>query len=182
MNSRGFSVFEVIVVAGCLALMMLAVGAVISAGHDNYAAGMTVSSIQDSAQAVVSRIIDEVQQSGSATFFPAPNNTDNLTFQKCAGYAGGAIQWGNAITYAFQYDTGEVDDGVDNNGNGLIDEGIIVRTENGQSITIAHWVREGGLLFTLNGDILTVQLALERLDSEGRMYDTVVATGVDIKN
>jgi type II secretory pathway pseudopilin PulG len=182
MDQRGFTLIEVVVVAGCLVVMILAIGATILASQDNYAAGMTLSSLQNHAQSVMDKIAKEVRQSGPLTFFPVPSNTDNLTFQKSVGYSGGAVQWGNAITYAFQYETGENDDGVDNNGNGLIDEGIIVRTENGQNITIARWVREGGFLFFLSGDVLTIQLTLERRNSKGRIFNATVTTSVDVKN
>ena len=40
------------------------------------------------------------------------------------------IDWSNQHRLAFEYDTGEVDDGVDNDGDGLADEGNLVLRRN----------------------------------------------------
>ena len=144
-----------------------------------------------------------------ASFAPAvpAAGTSVVTFQQVTGFAGGAAVLGNQHTLAFQLETGEVADGLDNNGNGSIDEGQVVWTQNvgqpdQQSVTLCHGVSallqgevanladdngnglidEPGLVFSLDGNVLVIQLSLEALDPDGRLVVKSARTAVRIRN
>jgi hypothetical protein len=57
---------------------------------------------------------------------------------------------------------GELPNGLDDNGNGLIDE--------------------SGLSFEIDGDTITIRLTLERFDAEGTLITRTVETAVTLKN
>lgn len=72
----------------------------------------------------------------------APLGADTITFQAVDDFAAGAVVLGNLNQLAFQYAPGEANNGIDDNGNGLIDE--------------------GGLAFEVVGRELRMWLALQR--------------------
>ena len=118
----------------------------------------------------------------------------------------GSITW-QTIRIEFQYDPAEIDDGIDNDGDGLVDEGraVLLRNwntaaekrtvlcndvreylegetpdgneENGNDLT-----DERGLCFELDGDRLTIRLTLEKTDHEGRLATVTVETTVHFRN
>ncbi|MFH1023173.1 MAG: hypothetical protein V1809_07265 [Planctomycetota bacterium] len=183
-NERGMSLVEVVVTSVITAGIMFVIGSVLKTAQNNFYLGMTLSGIQDQSRWAVDKIATEVQQGGVATFLPDPGveGTTTLTFQKSAGVTGGVITWGTAITYAFQYETGETNDGLDNNSNGLVDEGMVVRIEGTQTSVITRWVKEGGFLLTRSGNILSIQLDLQRSDGEGRLLSARTISSVIVKN
>jgi hypothetical protein len=106
-----------------------------------------------------------------------------------------------------ELETGEQDNGLDDNGNGLVDEGVIVWTENPglvdeRRVIRSHWVREylegelpnglddngnglrdeRGLCFSIEGDVLTIRITLERRDDDGRIHTKTVQTSVRVRN
>ena len=60
----------------------------------------------------------------------APASADSIDFQRVRGVAGGAVQWGPTERLAFEYEPAEPNDGLDNDADGLIDEGRLVWIEN----------------------------------------------------
>ncbi|MFH1024847.1 MAG: prepilin-type N-terminal cleavage/methylation domain-containing protein [Planctomycetota bacterium] len=183
MNTRGFTLIEILVTVAVLTVVAVAVGGMLITSQNTFSMGTTLGTLQDQSRFVVDKIANELQQSGTSTFAPAsPSGVTSLAFQKCTGYVASARTWGNAITYAFAYETGEVNDGADNNGNGLADEGIITRTEGTQTVTVARYVREGSFMFTLSGKVLKVEVVLERKDAKGRLLSASASTSIQTKN
>ncbi|MEW6071025.1 MAG: hypothetical protein AB1726_00330 [Planctomycetota bacterium] len=119
----------------------------------------------------------------------------------------GAIDWGSISRLAFAYADGELDDGVDNNGNGLADEGVITLTrrvgeaeeatvtlcrhvgelfpgetlngadDNGNGVT-----DEPGFNAHLVGNVLELRIALVDVDPDGRPLGRTVNTSVRLRN
>jgi hypothetical protein len=61
---------------------------------------------------------------------PAPVSAPSIDFQRARGFVGGGPSWGPTERLAFEYEPADPDDGVDNDGDGLIDEGRLVWFEN----------------------------------------------------
>jgi hypothetical protein len=133
--------------------------------------------------------------------------TDSLSFRTPADFAGGAIVWGPRTRIAFAYETGEFDDGADNNGNGLVDEGCVVLTRNAgaadeQNIVLCRHVREFLAGETLNvlddngngvvdergfnirrvGDVLTIRLTIEDAGRRRTPYARTLQTSISVRN
>jgi hypothetical protein len=68
-------------------------------------------------------------------------------------------------TIGFEYDPGEVDDGVDNNGNGLIDEGQVVLTRGVGTGNAVRSVLVDGVAELLEGEVLNAD------DDNGNLMD-----------
>jgi len=69
------------------------------------------------------------------------------------------VVWANVVRPFLE---GEVFNGVDDNGNGLVDE--------------------KGLNFTLQGDRVTIRMSLERTNSDGNVYTQSVESSVTLRN
>jgi hypothetical protein len=130
-----------------------------------------------------------------------------VTYRQCVGANGLVLQWGPLRSIALQLEAGEVNDGLDNNQNGLIDEQALVWTESvglpEQRQTLkAHWIREflegeipngaddngnglideRGLTIETNGDVLDVQLTLESRNPQGRLITKTVRGSARVRN
>jgi hypothetical protein len=153
------------------------------------------SSIMTEVHTQARRIMDgaanEIQGAGLSTIYPIPpetgTGTNTISFQIASGYSGSSIQWSDVITIAFEYAAGETDNGVDDNGNGLVDEGVVTRTVtpavgSPTKKTLGHWVVEDGLSFNLRLDVLTITLKLRKAGYRGDPWETTLTTAVQIKN
>jgi hypothetical protein len=109
------------------------------------------------------------------------------------GFLNDAPVWGPPERLLLEYSPGEVDDGIDNNQNGLVDECRVVWLENPDTVNerrtvLCNWVRETlegetpgnnadengnglddepGLCFDFDGNRVTIRLTVERLSPEG---------------
>ncbi len=121
---------------------------------------------------------------------PAPGGTESLRYQVNLGVQDGSVVWGDPEKLAMEehmrqvvwsenpdtdkerrvvwsnlvspYLAGEIPDGMDNNGNGLIDE--------------------KGLSFVMEGNSVTVRMTLERIDKDGVATAKTVQTTVTCRN
>jgi hypothetical protein len=117
------------------------------------------------------------------------------------------VTWGDPRTVRFEYENGELDDGVDNNNNGLADEGVVVWIENAgqpdeRRSVWASGVREylagetfngeddnenglsdeAGLSFAIDDDVLTIRLTLEDRGPSGVLITKSTETSVHVRN
>jgi prepilin-type N-terminal cleavage/methylation domain-containing protein len=187
----GFSLVEVMIVTSVFVVVLSAIFGVMGAGLDTYRSGDSLVEVQNQARRIIDQIAKEVQAAGLSTISPTPppsgqEGTHTITFQPCTGYSGGAIQWGNVTTIAFEYDPDEENNDEDDNGDGLIDEGLITRTEivgeSTQSARLGIWVKENGLSFNLDGPLLTIKIEMEKRGAKGEIMETSLTTSVLIKN
>ncbi len=193
-NKEGFSIVELLIAASIFSVILTGTYGILISTQNTYAVGISVSSLNMHARRAVDRIAEEIQDAGIETLFPSPNppfGSSELTFQKNVDYQDGAIVWGDVIkigllnpdsdvlamwtdpggvneqvsrltTWVRDYAEGEAANGADDNGNGLVDE--------------------KGFSFELNGNTLTIRLALERTDEDGRVYTSSVDTSVRLRN
>jgi len=159
---------------------------------------------------VLDRSADELMSTGQAVLFPDPagdEGSEVLDFRRADGLVGNIVQWGDLTSLDFEYEEGEFDDGVDNNGNGLVDEGVLVLTRDqgtadAKRVVLCHGVSEWGLGEApdnddTNGngvedeagfnvqrvdDLLFVRLTLEALDGEGNLVQRAMTTSVRLRN
>lgn len=156
------------------------------------------------------RITEELLPSGMAVIAPQPMPVEGgtaITYRRSEGQVNGRIRWGNPRRLAFVLEPGEVNDGLDNNGNGLVDEGMVQLTldeglQTQQTVTLCHGVRklgrreedndqdddedglvdEPGLAFRLDGNVLRLSLTLERLDPQRHPVAQTLETVVQPRN
>jgi prepilin-type N-terminal cleavage/methylation domain-containing protein len=137
----------------------------------------------------------------------APFSTSQVDFQAATAFAGGAVLWGNTQRIEFQYSPSDPDDGIDNDNNGVVDDGRVVWTTNlglpGQrSVVLSNWVSEyfagetpdgtdengnglideRGLAFDFQGERVTIRLTLERVVNGGRRLTQTIQRTIAFRN
>ena len=206
----GFTLIEMAVVAAVLAL---ALGSLALFGRRSALAlrsGATQSDLDSRLQNTLVRISKELLPSGFRVITPTvtpPEGASAIEYRKSAGAVNGTLEWGERNRIAFEYETGELDDGLDNNDNGFVDEGVVLWTldvgQPGELRTVlCHGVREHargetpngeddngngllderGLSFERSGEGLRVRLTIEDRDPEGRVLTRALETEIQPRN
>lgn len=145
----GFTLVEA-VIASALALLLLS-SAVLAArgGMGAFRATQDASDAEARVRRALDRVVIELMSAGVSELLPDPSTDfggSNFQFRRAVGLDGTAPVWGPTSSLAFEYGPGESDDGVDNDGNGLVDDGILVLTRDvggdEQRIVLCRGVRE----------------------------------------
>jgi hypothetical protein len=199
-STSGFSLVELAIAASLLAVVVGGAMMVFDSTGRACQSMAIDSELLTSARRTLNRIAELVRLSRRSNVLPAvpgaesPFSTSQIDFQPAAGFAGGAAVWGASQRIEFQYSPTDPDDGVDNDGNGLVDDGRVVWTTNlglpgERSTVLSHWVPEfqaqetqdgtdqngnglideRGISFDFAGSRLTIRLTLERV-ANGRRH------------
>ena len=158
------------------------------------------------------RIVSRLRTADGQAVLPAginaPFHSTWIEFQRATGHDGNAVTWGVTERIQFEYDATEADDGVDNDGDGLVDEGRAVWIvdaggPNQRRVVLASPVPEfhvnevpgngidddgngledeGGLAFEITGDRMRIVLSLDSFDSEGNLQSTSAERVVVMRN
>jgi hypothetical protein len=206
----GFSLVELAVCASILFLVITGVAMVSSASDRAYRTGATTAQLEEQATASVDRIVAELSIAGIDTFTvlpPAGKAVSDLQYEKAVGLDDGDVIWTEPRRLRLELESGEVDDGLDNNHNGLIDERQVVLTEelgtaDERRLVLTRWVSElavgeiangtddngnglidePGFCVVRSGETFAVRLSLQRRDSGGRMLSRSAATSTRVRN
>jgi hypothetical protein len=210
-HSRGgFSLVELAVVVSILFLVLTGVAVVGNASDRAYRTGTTVAQLEAQAARTTRRVVDELATAGIDTFvtLPAPGTaSDRLEYLKAVGFDGSRVEWTLPRRLALELEPGELDDGLDNNGNGLIDERRLVLVENvgapdERQLVLTRWVPElavgelpngldddgnglvdePGFCVERLGETFLVRLSLQRRDAGGRLLSRSTSTSTHIRN
>ena len=159
------------------------------------------------ADRVALRVVTYAAPANLEPSLSAPLSSSWLTFQVVVGMEDGVPVFGPPVRLEFELDPDETDDGLDNDGDGVADEGRAVLVRNAGlpgevRVVLSHWVREllqgeeangiddngnglidePGLSFDVEGGSLNVRLSLERPDPDGRLITRTLATSVLFRN
>jgi prepilin-type N-terminal cleavage/methylation domain-containing protein len=211
-SRSGFTLMEVMIVITILGGLLGAVAMFQLRSEDSFQATSAQARADSLARQSMARIMEAVSGSSNAVFVPDPTSslgTDTLTFQQPTAVSNaGVVTWSNQMRFALALDTGEVDNGLDDNGNGLIDERRLVltldvNTLTPKSVTLCHGVAEwypgetGGNAIDDNGngvvdergfsvrrvgDLLNVRLAVQVGYSKGRVATATTDTALVLHN
>jgi prepilin-type N-terminal cleavage/methylation domain-containing protein len=210
-NGRAaFTIVELSVAMLILAILLGAIGMTVMRGGGAFKQGIAAGAVEAQARRAIDRIAEQFASAQASNLNPnplPPFGSNTLDFRNSTGFAAGAPTWGATTRLQFQYDPGELDDGVDNDGDGIADEGRVVLMENfglpnqvtqvlclhvrefleGETANGADQngnglIDERGLSFELVGQTLTIRLSLERLDADNNRLVRTVETGVRLRN
>ncbi|HLQ38414.1 MAG TPA: hypothetical protein VK348_11470 [Planctomycetota bacterium] len=112
---------------------------------------------------------------GAALVLSTENGSSRIDLHTPVNYVAGNPVWSTTITYHV------VPSPNDANGNGIHDEGMLVRVQNGKSTVICDALVTGGFTATRTGDSLALQVRLLKL-YRGRPLTVVAATSATIRN
>lgn len=210
-SRQGFSLLELLLSMATLGTFFTTMILVMGQGSKAARSGMARQSIEGLARRTIDRMATELMGAVVESLDPAsptkPWGSSALTFQRIEGYSAGAVQVGDVVRFSLELEDGETDDGVDNNGNGLIDERKLVYTRDVDGLTpvsvvLAHGVREylegelpngeddngnglqdeAGLSFELDGGRLVLRLSLAERNARGEEQVYTVQTSVRLRN
>jgi len=183
MKRSGLTLLEVVIASAILAMLTSLLYVTLKSSTDGYTAGSLQAGLNAQSRNLLEDMSWDLADAGVGTLSPAfASGSTTLTFQRNVGYSSGAIAFGSSITYAFAYEPGESDNGLDDNGDGRIDEGRLIRTENGDSVVVSRDLSENGILFTQTGNTVRVQLTLEKPDDRGGVVRYARETTIQVRN
>jgi prepilin-type N-terminal cleavage/methylation domain-containing protein len=207
----GFTLIEIAIAMGILGLVLSSVIGMLSSSSKGFNQGSTSALVQNDARRTLDRLAVELENAGLGTLLPNPVGiaADDLVFQIATGVneADGTIVFGTSTRLRFVFEPGELVNGLDDDGDGLVDEGCVVLTRNyfqanELNVTLARripsllegeigngiddngngLVDERGFAMTREGDLLRLRLSMMRAAPDGNVAITTVETALRLKN
>jgi hypothetical protein len=174
---------EVMIAVAILSILIVVVYSILGRSQRSFQTGVKLADLQERARIVLDRMANELRLSAASEIATSTvNGTSAISFRMNEGFSAGQILWSTQVIYQFQFEPGEFDNGLDDNNNGLADEGIIVRVKDAQSIVLTRDVLKGGIAFTVTGDRIDIQLTLTARDEGGRPLSAVLRTSTALRN
>jgi len=210
-DRAGFTLFEVMIV---LALLSTFVGSLLMVGSTSTrlcATGLEHANLESSTRRAIDRLSRELagaRADSIGALAEAPLWQDGIDFDRALSIrpSDGRITW-SAERAELRLESGESDNGVDDDGDGLVDEGTLVLVQDSggageKTITLANGVSEylegelpngiddngnglideRGVTFERVGRDLRMHLTLEGLDREGRKVTRTLETTILSRN
>jgi prepilin-type N-terminal cleavage/methylation domain-containing protein len=215
----GFTIIEVLISLGVLASLLLISLRVGTSSSSAYRQATTGAQLSAEAKLTVDRVAMELQMASVGTFFPdldagGVRNTSSLTFQQLVDIVGAAPVYGGptpgeVMQLDLRLSAGEADDGLDNDGDGLVDERSLVLVRDlgaaselevtlcanvterlegedglpdGEDDNGNGLVDEAGFDIARNGDVLTIRLSVAGTDFRGQTMVRTAETAVRLRN
>ena len=207
---NGFTLVEALIATSLLAILFIAVAQASARASDAFDEGSAEHALSTTAHRGLERITQAIEFADGGILAnlgdPAFEVAD-VTFSVPREWNGTNVVWSGPIRIFAEREPGELDDGLDNDGDELIDELQVVQVENeGQPderrLVLASGVAElfegetannlddngnvlideGGLSFSATGSMVTVRLSCQRRDEAGRLLSKTAETAVRLPN
>lgn len=206
----GFTTAEVVISALLMASLLLVAGLATDRALALFRQRRASDQVSSAAHRLLQRVASELVFARRATLLPLPTlpqGSSALSYQRSLGVEEGAVQWGPTCSLRWESAAGELDDGLDNDGNGLVDEGQLVWVENEglpgeRRVVWGHdlceflpgetfdgtdededgLIDERGLCFSIADGVLTIRVGLQGRGIDGRTLTRVVETSVLVRN
>ena len=212
----GFTLVEVMITVTIMGLLLGAVGMFQLRSQDSFKQTSAQARAESLGRQAIARMMEELTGVSSSLFVQDPTSSlgsDTLVFQRPTNASSavsnvGTVTWSTQTRLSLVMDDGELDNGVDDDSDGLIDERKLVltrdvNTASPMSVTLCHGVPEwfpgeaGGNAVDDNGngivdekgfnvrrvgDLLYVRLAEQVPYSDGRVATCTVDTALVLHN
>jgi prepilin-type N-terminal cleavage/methylation domain-containing protein len=209
--TTGFTLVELMISVSILALLMVSVAAFQTRTQQTSKSVVVRAELERRGERVLQQITSELRPLGIHTLVPDPTSdlgTDTLTFEKPTDVtAAGVVTWSTQTTIGLVMDNNELDNGLDDDDDGRIDERRLVITRdvgtlNAKATTICHDVGEylegetanllddngnairdeKGFCARRIGDLLYIYLTLESRADDGNIVRYTSSTAIVIHN
>lgn len=163
----GFTLLELIIAVALAAALFAALYGALHEARDPAGAALERSGAENEANDLLQRVADTLREaSPSSPDWALSETGDSITFNRCLGYADGALDWDAALTLAAVPLEGPLEaegsDGLDNDGNLLVDEMALVYGPAGSpGEAWSRRIARGGFLVEAQGGNLAVTLVLQ---------------------
>jgi type II secretory pathway pseudopilin PulG len=160
MAQGGFTLLELSIYMAVMAIAGIPLIAVSLTASRSSATGIALSKIQERNRILLQRIDTEFETSlaGTATVGVGGKS---LRFTTNGGFDGTGAASGPVIRFEIRLAAAELANGKDDNGNGLIDEAVLVRVDEstGIEVVLTNDMSYPDSSFALSGDKVTVTFA-----------------------
>lgn len=124
-HQSGFTLVEIVLAIGLLSVVLGGAAMVSQTGADAQRSMTAVAALEQNLQRSLQRAAAELTTSGVGLLQPDPVEGlayDDLDFQQIIGQTDGVADPGPTQQLVTELEPGEFDDGLDNDGDGLVDE------------------------------------------------------------
>lgn len=206
----GFTLIEVLLSVAILGSLLGTVFLVQHQGQNAARASSAELLASLRASRVIDRVVRELQCMGGDAATPSPTSslgTDVLTFQVSQGVTAGAVAWSSSRRLELLMAPNELDNGLDDDGDGMIDERALLLTydvgtggerrttlcdsipelapgetvnaldDNGNGVA-----DERGFNLHRTGDVLEVRVTVQGQGPEGSVVSASVETSIRVRN
>jgi prepilin-type N-terminal cleavage/methylation domain-containing protein len=211
-RSNGFTLVESLIAVTLLAVLFLAVAQTSSRASDAFDEGSAEHSLSTGTHRCLDRITQAIEFADGGILAGLGGtalgvDADEVSFQTVTGWVGTDLERSGPIVIRAEPETGELNDGLDNDGDELVDEIQVVQVENEglpdeRRTVLARGVAElyegeiannlddngnglkdeRGLSFSATGDVVSVRLTCQRRDEAGRLLTKTAETAVRLRN
>lgn len=155
----GFTLTEFMIYIAVLAVVGMALVSVVLASTRSTEEHDTVVKVEERNRTAVIRVEREIRRSMSGTAVISGFGR-TITFVAASGFDGTLVIPGETVTFTFELANGEASNGVDDNGNGMADEGQLRRSDStGTSHLICGGIDVQNSGFALNGTGITITVS-----------------------
>jgi prepilin-type N-terminal cleavage/methylation domain-containing protein len=211
-ETAGFTLIELLLSIGVMGIILTAL-AQVQMRSSAQAKSMQAREVAEGrARKALDRIAEEMSGVGRSLIFPDPSTplgTSAMTYQRATGVtAAGVVTWGTPSRLELQLDPRELDNGRDDDSDGLVDEQRLVLTRNfglanAQSVVLCTdipkfapgevggnaiddngngVVDEAGFNIQRIGDLLTIRLTAQQPYSGNRVATVSLETSIVLHN
>lgn len=184
MERRGFTLVEVMLGLVILSVVISAVYQALDQGNSAFWRQSERAHLEAMAAATLNRVAEALRQASSDTFTPAsPNDVDELTYRIPTDYVAGAMVWSGVRGVSFDNDPADTANGIDDDGDTLIDEGWIILTDEdtGDVEYLPGEVEGGSLSMTLTDGMLTISFTMQKVIDD-TVEEVDVSATVTLRN
>ena len=177
------TLLEITVASVLLVIVLGAVYLSLNSSMDAERTGVATAAIEQDGRRVLDQVALDLRSSAASQVTIANvGGIYTLTANQNTGYVGGAITWAAPVTYTVAYAVGEINNGVDDNRNQLVDEMVITRTQNGVTRTLAESVKENSFTCVIANNAVTVTFKLQTIDAKNIVVERTHTTSSPRRN
>jgi len=173
-KQKGFTILEMVFAIGLLAVAAtLSIFAMIGS-YQISSRTLVRTELQEEVRALADRIVRDLRFSSvscDAWNFPDLEPVTSFSFSQCTGFDPTTAfrTWGDVITYQLSLAPGETENGIDDNGDGLVDESALYYTRGSQpAVIIASNLVSGQTRFLREGNRVTIWLTAAKRDPQSQ--------------
>lgn len=209
-REAGMSLIEVSVASGIVSVLLFAATSVANRSFTAAQNMDRASDLERKGQTAMETICAALTDAGRTTLNPlplTPYGSSSLSFRPAAGYTAGTVTWKDPCVIEWRSSAKDPEDGLDNDNNGLVDDGeVVIRrnvgTANENTVLLATGVParapgelvnsaddngdglrdERGLSFVMVKNGIRVRLATARIDSDKKLITRMAERIVALKN
>jgi hypothetical protein len=176
-SRSGFTLVDAVVTIGISVLLF---GLVFQAAHGLMqlsSTSLAAGRLEEAAGRVTTAIASELRWANPDTLLiTTENGSSRVDCELAEGYDGVSTVWSTPVV--FRYEPSALDD----NENGVLDEGAVVRIQDGQTRTLCRNVSQGGLVVASEGGTLSVRVTVFAEDRQGRDLEATTEAAAQVLN